>query len=187
VRDASTRDALLDAALAQLERKGVLAGLNLREVADAVGVTPANIYHYFGSRQGLLRAALAREMQRLGRPIAELATASFIERRTRMFDAITSNRALALTALLALDGDPDYEPMPFLAATRDDYTARIDAGELPADLDVDAMHLLALATAIGAAIYGQAAARQLDTTVDEVNARVRAVFERLLRGLVEDA
>jgi AcrR family transcriptional regulator len=42
--DASTREALLDAALAQLRTKGVLAGLNLREVADAVGVTPANIY-----------------------------------------------------------------------------------------------------------------------------------------------
>ena len=59
----STRDALLDAALDQLERRGVLAGLNLREVASDVGVTPANIYHYFGSRQGLLRAALAREMR----------------------------------------------------------------------------------------------------------------------------
>ena len=112
----STRDALLDAALAQLERKGVLAGLNLREVADAVGVTPANIYHYFGSRQGLLRAALAREMGRLELPLAAVAGASFVERRVRMFDAITSTPTLALTALLALDDDPDYEPMPFLAA-----------------------------------------------------------------------
>ena len=48
----------MDAALDLLTERGVLAGLNLREVADRVGVTPANIYHLFGSRQGLLRAAL---------------------------------------------------------------------------------------------------------------------------------
>ena len=44
----------MDAALDLLDERGVLAGLNLREVADRVGVTPANIYHLFGSRQGLL-------------------------------------------------------------------------------------------------------------------------------------
>ena len=180
----STRDALLDAALAQLERKGVLAGLNLREVADAVGVTPANIYHYFGSRQGLLRAALAREMGRLELPLAAVAGASFVERRVRMFDAITSTPTLALTALLALDDDPDYEPMPFLAATRARVRGARRAGDVPADLDIDAAHLLALATSIGCAIYGEAAARQLGTTVDDLNARVRVVFERLLEGLV---
>jgi AcrR family transcriptional regulator len=180
----STRDALLDAALDQLERKGVLAGLNLREVADAVGVTPANIYHYFGSRQGLLRAALTREMARLVDPRAAVAGASFVERRTRMFDVITSNPKLALTALLALDGDPDYAPMPFLETTRAQYAAMVEAGDLPADLDVEAAHLVTLATSIGCAIYGEAAARQLDTSVEELNARVREMFRRLLEGLV---
>jgi AcrR family transcriptional regulator len=182
----STRDALLDAALAQLARKGVLAGLNLREVADTVGVTPANIYHYFGSRQGLLRAALAREMGQLELPLAAVAGASFVERRVRMFDAITSTPALALTALLALDGDPDYEPMPFLAATRAQYALLVERGDVPADLDIDAAHLLALATSIGCAIYGEAAARQLGTTVAELNGRVRVVFEQLLEGLVHE-
>jgi AcrR family transcriptional regulator len=181
----STRDALLDAALEQLERKGVLAGLNLREVASDVGVTPANIYHYFGSRQGLLRAALAREMERLDAPLAAVAGASFVERRVRMFDAITSTPTLALTALLALDGDPDYEPMPFLTATRAHYAALVERGDVPADLDIDAAHLLGLATSIGCAIYGAAAARQLGTTVDALNGRVRIVFERLLEGLVQ--
>jgi len=181
----STRDALLDAALDQLERKGVLAGLNLREVASDVGVTPANIYHYFGSRQGLLRAALSREMERLEAPLAAVAGASFVERRVRMFDAITSTPTLALTALLALDGDPDYEPMPFLAATRAQYAALVERGDVPAELDIDAAHLLGLAASIGCAIYGAAAARQLGTTVEVLNARVRVVFERLLEGLVQ--
>jgi AcrR family transcriptional regulator len=181
----STRDALLDAALDQLERRGVLAGLNLREVASDVGVTPANIYHYFGSRQGLLRAALSREMERLEAPLAAVAGASFVERRVRMFDAITSIPTLALTALLALDGDPDYEPLPFLTATRAHYAALVERGDVPADLDIDAAHLLGLATSIGCAIYGTAAARQLGTTVEALNARVRIVFEQLLEGLVQ--
>src|SRR6478752_3364675 len=133
--DPTTRDALMDAALEQLADKGVLAGLNLREVADAVGVTPANIYYYFGSRQGLLRAALARKTALLGAPIAATSDGGFVERRTAMFDAIGAIPSLPLTALLALDGDPDYEPLPFIDATRAYYAGLIEAGDLPADLD----------------------------------------------------
>ena len=87
--------------------------------------------------------------------------------------------------MLALDGDPDYEPMPFLAATRAQYAALVERGDVPAELDIDAAHLLGLAASIGCAIYGAAAARQLGTTVEVLNARVRVVFERLLEGLVQ--
>jgi AcrR family transcriptional regulator len=162
----------------------VLAGLNLREVADAVGITPANIYHLFGSRQGLLRAALAREADRLLDPLREVSDAGFVERRTHMFDAITSQPALALTALLALDRDPDYEPFPFIDATREQYRALVDRGELPADLDIDAAHLLVLATSIGVAIYGEAAAKQLGTDRDELRSRTRAVLAVMLEAVV---
>ena len=62
----------MDAALDLLTERGVLAGLNLREVADRVGVTPANIYHLFGSRQGLLRAALTRDLAQMRDAIAQL-------------------------------------------------------------------------------------------------------------------
>ena len=181
--DPTTRDALMDAALEQLADKGVLAGLNLREVADAVGVTPANIYYYFGSRQGLLRAALARETALLGAPIAAASDGGFVERRTAMFDAIGAIPSLPLTALLALDGDPDYEPLPFIDATRAYYAGLIEAGDLPADLDVEAVHLIGLATSIGIAIYADAAARQLETPVDDLRARTRDIFERMMRSL----
>jgi hypothetical protein len=46
----STPDALMHAALDQLTSKGVLAGLNLREVAEDVGVTPANISYWLFER-----------------------------------------------------------------------------------------------------------------------------------------
>jgi AcrR family transcriptional regulator len=180
--DPSTRDALMDAALAQLTSKGVLAGLNLREVAAAVGITPANIYYHFGSREALLRAALAREAERLQEPLAAVTDRGFVERRLAMFDAIADLPTLAFTALLALD-DKDYEPLPFLEATRASYRAMVDAGTLPADLDVEAAHLLTLATSIGMALYAGAAARQLDTTPEELHRRVREVFEGMLRAV----
>lgn len=174
----------MDEAIAQLTTKGVLAGLNLREVADAVGVTPANIYHYFGSRQGLLRAALQRETARLDAPLTVLGDASFVERRLTMFDAIARNPNLALTALLALDGDPDYEPMPFLDATRAYYERQVAEGEVPAALDVEAAHLLALALSIGSAIYGEAAARQLHISPDDLHQRIRSLFEQMMQTLM---
>jgi AcrR family transcriptional regulator len=181
----TTREALMEAAIEQLTTRGVLAGLNLREVADAVGITPANIYYYFGNRQGLLRAALARETERLAAPVAMAEGSGFAERRLRMFDAIGANPRLALTALLALDGDPDYEPLPFLDATRSYYASLVEEGQLDADLDIDAAHLLTIAAAIGVAIYEEAGARQLGTDVEQLRARTRAVFERMVAALVE--
>jgi AcrR family transcriptional regulator len=174
----------MQGALDLLEERGALAGLHLREVAERAGVTPANIYHYLGSRQGLMRAALARETDRLADALAESGNLPFVERRARMFDVIGDRPRLALTALLALDDDPEYRPLPFLDATRAQYRAQVDAGTLPADLDIDAAHVLTLATSIAVAIYGDAAARQLDVPVAELRARVRVLLVRMLSLLV---
>ena len=177
----------MDAALAQLREKGVLAGLNLSEVAEAAGVTPANIYHLFGSRQGLLRAALAREAASFGAMLADLDDADAVTRRTTMFRAIAAHPEVGLTALLALDGDPDYRPLPFLDENRAYYKERMAAGELPADLDVDAMHFLVLAAAVGFAIYGDAVARQAGSDADDLRERGALALERLLSaGLRSD-
>ena len=81
-------NALMDVALDLLDERGVLAGLNLREVADRVGVTPANIYHLFGSRQGLLRACLTARPTTWRRRSREMGDLPYVERRTRMFDVI---------------------------------------------------------------------------------------------------
>jgi AcrR family transcriptional regulator len=185
--DRSARDALLDATLQHLHTQGVLAGLNLRAVAETAGVTPANIYHYFGSRRGLLRAAIGREAEKLEQPLSEVSDAGFLARRTRMFDAILANPTLTLTSLLAIDGDPDYEPLPFLDATRAHYQALVARGDLRGDVDVEAAHLLALAMSIGVAIYAEAAARQMGTTTEDVHARTRAVFASMLEALVGGA
>jgi len=51
------RTALLDAACHSIARKG-LRGLRVEEVAADAGVAPSLIYHHFGNRASLLRAAL---------------------------------------------------------------------------------------------------------------------------------
>ena len=91
---------------------------------------PANIYHLFGSRQGLLRAALTRELAQMRAALAAAGSLPFVARRVRMFDVIGSRPRLALTALLALDDDPDYMPLPFIEATRAQYRKR-SRGQLP--------------------------------------------------------
>ena len=60
--DDSSQALLEQAALDILREKGVLAGLNLREVAERAGVNRALVYHHFGSREGLLRSALRRDL-----------------------------------------------------------------------------------------------------------------------------
>lgn len=52
------RSALLDATITVIARRGV-RGLRVQEVAAEAGVSVPLLYHYFGSREGLLTAALA--------------------------------------------------------------------------------------------------------------------------------
>ena len=64
----------------------MLGGLNLREVAEAAGVNRGNIYHYFGSRQELLRAAINRQFEGVVRSLSKARQhKSFIERRLEAF------------------------------------------------------------------------------------------------------
>jgi AcrR family transcriptional regulator len=56
-RSVDGRTALLEAACRSIAQKG-LRGLRVEEVASDAGVAPSLIYHHFGDRAALLRAAL---------------------------------------------------------------------------------------------------------------------------------
>ena len=176
----------MDAALEQLLSKGALAGLNLREVADAVGVTPANIYYFFGGRQGLLRAAINRELELLAEPMEQLVGAPFAERRVRMFDEILRLPTLRLSALLALDDDPDYVPLPFLSTSRSEWQGQVDSGDLPDSLDVEAVYLVTVMASVGMSLYAPALARQLRVDEDELLARTRTMIDHMVDRLLAD-
>lgn len=54
---AGTKDRLLEAAISVIDDEGV-KGIRIREIAAAAGVREPSVYHFFGSRDGLVEAAL---------------------------------------------------------------------------------------------------------------------------------
>lgn len=56
--EAGTRERLLNAAIEVIDTEGV-KGIRIREIASAAGVREPSVYHFFGSRDGLVEAALA--------------------------------------------------------------------------------------------------------------------------------
>lgn len=52
-----TRKRLLDAAVSIIDEEGV-EGIRIRDIAAAAGVREPSVYHFFGSREGLVEAAL---------------------------------------------------------------------------------------------------------------------------------
>ena len=69
------RNALLEAALIILERDGE-AGLGLRDLARAVGVSPAAPYRHFDNRAALLEALAVTGYQRFTRAMEDVAAAN---------------------------------------------------------------------------------------------------------------
>jgi AcrR family transcriptional regulator len=181
---AATEAALQKAALALLERNGVLAGLNLREVAEEAGVNRGLVYHYFGSRRALLRAALRSDIhERMsdfepgwGLPLAARIAAVF---RTYM----RHRRAVVLTTLLALDGDTLIRIVPDPEGTRRRMARDIADGHLPPDIDTEAAHVAISALIYGYLVFRDRYAAELDCDVLELDERVAAAVERLLLGV----
>lgn len=56
----ATRDRIVDAATELIARHGV-AGLNTEHVRELAGVSGSQLYHYFDSKQALLRAVITRQ------------------------------------------------------------------------------------------------------------------------------
>ena len=64
---AETKDQLIDAAIRTIDEYGE-AALRIREVSEEVGVAYTSVYHFFGSREGLIEAA---QFERYRRDLAE--------------------------------------------------------------------------------------------------------------------
>ncbi len=180
---AETEAQLEAAALALLRRDGVLAGLNLRETADHAGVNRGLVYHYFGSRRALLRAALRKDA---GRRLDEIRSGDrlpFLARWRRFLRVMTGEGdAIRLMTLLVLDGDDQLRTMPLRAQTRQLLEADRDAGVLAPDLDLEAAHAAIVSFTWGYVVYREALAREFEMTSAELDERVAVVFDLMLRG-----
>lgn len=65
------REGILNSAETLFAQQG-FAGTSIREIAGKVGVTPAMVHYYFGSKIQLLRNVLERTLQPLAQAVAEM-------------------------------------------------------------------------------------------------------------------
>ncbi|WP_326681918.1 TetR/AcrR family transcriptional regulator [Streptomyces sp. NBC_01237] len=175
---------LLDAARRLLRRDGVLAGVNLREIATEAGVNHGQIYQYFGTRQALLRAAAADLVERRVADQDGHWDLPFSERRAAMFRyRLEEPELVQLEALLALDGDDGFSPFPRFAQTRQSLERDTDEGALPQDADAVAAHVMTAAVQMGYVIFREAYARDTGIPLEELDERAARAFSLMMSGL----
>lgn len=183
-RNATSR-ALENAALILLKKNGVLEGLNLREVADLAKVNRGLVYHYFGSRGELLRAALRRNSDhRFDSYIVEAPSRSIVQRIelwTRM--SLKYAEQVRLAALLLLDGSTPVRLMPRREATQQELRDDQESGAIATDVDVMALHAFMQSSGVGYAITRKQLAKEFGTGVRDLDGRMIALMERIAAGL----
>jgi AcrR family transcriptional regulator len=152
-----TEQKILDEAIRIIEANGE-AGLRVHDIEVAVEVTPPSIYHFFGSREGLVSAAQA---ERLVRSFAEFNALSEsilrgVSSRAELRDAFVNiltmiyepSRSLArqqrLFALGSVEGRPELAVVlgeaarGFLRQLAESFQVFKDIGWTRPDLDLEA-------------------------------------------------
>jgi len=181
---AETERRLIDAALGLIRRNGVLAGLNLREVADEAEVNRGNIYHYFGSRQELLRAAITRRFEAaIGTLLADRQGRSFVERRLRTFRSARGGLDSQLRALLVIDGDSTVDPMPRFEDAVRGLRQDVTDGEIDRAHDLEALHVALSALQRGYGIFRKPYAKRLGINVGDLDVRMAAILRTWLESM----
>lgn len=180
VPDESTEDRLEAAALRLIARDGVLAGLNLREVADEAEVTRGLVYHHFGTRRSLLRRALERRGARRRSTTVRREKLPARERLSAFFAAsLRDPVGIRLLTLLILDGDDGVNALPYARESREADMRDVRAGLLASDLHVDALQAGLLAALYGWVIYRKSFAQSLDRNPKDLDADVLKMLSRM--------
>ena len=185
---ADTEQKLIDVALELIRNKGVLAGLNLREVADGAGVNRGNIYHYFGSRQELLRSAINRQFGTMVESLTKGAEpARFVARRLRAFRMHSRdiNNDSQLRALLVLDGDNTVDPIPLYEATLSQLRQDVIDGDIHRDHDLEALQVAISALLRGYRIFRLPYARRVGVSPKELDTRFSRILETWLKAMAK--
>lgn len=174
-----TEEALRVAAIGLLRREGILAGLNLREVADKAGVNRGLVYQYFGSRRGLLRSALFHRAKANADDAGEAARLPLRERLSRLFwTNLRRPEPIVLTTLLVLDGDDRARVLPDRGESRARLAESAARGEL-ATGDVEAVQAALASTIYGYTLFREQLAREIGLPVDELDARMDRCVQAL--------
>jgi len=166
----ATRDRILEAATGLIARHGV-AGTSTEDVRKAAGISGSQLYHYFDSKQALIRAVICRQAEAPpvpGQPIMG-ALDSFEALRAWADAALDHQERNAgrgectLGSLAGELGPADEESRADLGRgflrwqglLHDGLRTMRDRGELRADADLDELALALLAALQGGYLLGQ--------------------------------
>ena len=181
---AETEGRLIEVALDLIGRNGVLAGLNLREVADGAGVNRGNIYHYFGSRRELLRAAINHRFEAVVQSLkANIRGVSFIERRLRPFLSTDTIHDSQMRALLVIDGDDTVDPMPQYEAALSQLRQDVIDGDIDPDHDLEALQVALSSLYRGYRIFRKSYAKRIDVDASDLDDRVTTILRAWLEAM----
>jgi AcrR family transcriptional regulator len=182
----ATETALLDAAFSLLKERGVLSGMSLQEIADRADTTRGLVYHYFGSREELLRAAARRHIDRRSDQIASQDQLPFGQRMTDMLaTAFEYEDAARLAVTLVLDHDPSIRTLPFRRRVVERLEQDVADHQLAIE-DVPALYSVFVSIIYGFMIMGDRFAAEFKCDKADLQRRVLAVcadvFTRLERA-----
>lgn len=175
----ATEESLRAAAVALLRRGGVLAGLNLRQVADEARVNRGLVYQYFGSRRSLLRSALFHRSRPNAEDAVDAAGLPLRERLSRLFwTSLRNPEPVRLATLLVLDGDDRPQVLLNRGAGRADLAAEAARGELPVE-DVEAVQAAIASTIYGYTLLREHLAHEIGLTAEELDERMAGCVEAM--------
>lgn len=160
------REEILESALDVIGRKGY-QNASLKEIAEVVGVTPAALLHYFGSKEELFTEVLRKRDEHDGLDPRALDDT---EAKTAFLDVIRHNTEVpglvALFSRLSVDAaDPEHPAHAYFldrsARLRESIADGFGTGNRQSTLDADT-----LARVIQAASDGLQLQWMIDPTVD---------------------
>ncbi len=174
--------ALLEqAALDLMKENGVLAGLNLREVAEQAGVNRALVYHYFGSREELLRSALTRDLKDRLDQVSQGLSLPFNSRVRQMLRTMVQHQpALRLAMLLMLDGKEEVRLAPLKEAWLETFEQDQAQRNIDGSLDLEGFLVMISALSYGYALMRDSFAAEFEIDPVTLDWRLESVLEQFL-------
>jgi TetR/AcrR family transcriptional repressor of nem operon len=190
----STRERLIHSALFLFWERG-FAGTSMADLLAHAGVNSGSFYHFFESKEALLKAVLEEYLKALGPQVVEPAFRLTNEPIERIFAILSGYRARILQThcqygcplgRLALEIDPENRPAHQLIA--ENFRGWIGAvrgcleegrDRLPAGHDLDALATYVLAVMEGAVMlsrsYGEV--QPFDLAVAQLHEHFRLLME----------
>src|SRR5208282_415834 len=186
-----SRERIFDAALQEFSARG-FAGARTSAIARRAAINEQMIFHCFGSKEGLYREVLHREMARISTLLESRDGADFASNLAFGYEAICTNPAqlsqLRMWQWEALEGKSsdlmaERERRAFLQAEAAQLRRAKLRGELPQDLNEEMILLASIGLRIVPVVLPQLA--RLITGLGEDDPRFRRRWSKFLKTLGE--